>query len=361
MWVLPISQMTSISYTLSPTTKLNQEFLTNPEFGKQCSDHMFSASYRHGIWSDFQIVPYGKIEFFPSMLALHYGQSVFEGMKAFRMKDGNISVFRPLTHFNRFNRSLERMCMPPVTEAMFMDGLTALLKTDHAWIPSTPGSSLYLRPFCFASESRLKIKISDEYQFYILTSPAGKYFGKPYRLKVETYYTRTAEGGTGYAKCAGNYGSSYYPVKKANDEGFDQVLWTDARDHQYIDEAGMMNIMFVAEGKLITPALNTAILAGVTRDSILTLARDWGMVVEERRISVAELDRQLTKGTITEAFGTGTAAVVAPVATIRIGNKDHAIPPPEQNSFQNKAASTLQDIRSGATSDRHHWNYIIRQ
>jgi len=316
--------MTSISYSLTPISTLKPEFLANPEFGKQCSDHMFCASFQNGQWSNHRIVPYGKIEFFPSMLSLHYGQSVFEGMKAFRMKDGSISVFRPNTHFNRFNRSLERMCMPTVSEAMFMDGLTALLKTDHQWVPSNPGSSLYLRPFCFASESRLKIKISDEYQFIILTSPAGKYFGKPYRLKVETHFTRTAEGGTGYAKCAGNYGSSYYPVKMANEEGFDQVIWTDARDHQYIDEAGMMNIMFVAEGKLITPSLNTAILAGVTRDSILTLARDWGMEVEERRISVAELDRQLSKGTITEAFGTGTAAVVAPIATIRIGNKFHS-------------------------------------
>lgn len=351
--------MLPISYSFSEKTRIDPSFLSNPEFGKHCSDHMFCADFNNGAWSNCRILPYGKIEIFPSMLALHYGQSVFEGMKAFKMQDGNISIFRPITHLNRFNQSLERMCMPAVSEEIFMEGIKALIKTDQQWVPNTQGSSLYIRPFCFASEARLKIKISEEYQFTILTSPAGKYFSKPYRLKVETHFTRTAEGGTGYAKCAGNYGSSYYPVKIANQDGFDQVIWTDARDHQYIDEAGMMNIMFVAGGKLITPSLNTAILAGVTRDSILTLARDWGMDVEERKISVAELDQQLSKGTITEAFGTGTAAVVAPIATIRIGNKDHSVPPPDNKSFQNKAASMLQDIRTGAVPDKHGWNYVI--
>lgn len=293
------------------------------------------------------------------MLALHYGQSVFEGMKAFSMVDGRISIFRPLTHLARFNRSLERMCMPAITEELFMDGLTALIKTDKQWVPTVAGSSLYIRPFCFASESRLRIKVSEEYQFIILASPAGKYFGKPYKLKVETHFTRTAEGGTGYAKCAGNYGSSYYPVKLANEEGFDQVIWTDARDHQYIDEAGMMNLMFVAEGKLITPELNTAILAGITRDSILTLARDLGMEVQERRISVAELEAQLTRGVISEVFGTGTAAVVAPVSTIRIGNKDHHVAVPDSNSFQHQVARLLNAIRTGTAPDTHHWNFII--
>jgi branched-chain amino acid aminotransferase len=351
--------MIEIVKEMSTTSRLASIDLTNPEFGKDCSDHMFSAEYQEGRWRKFKIIPFGTIQFYPSILALHYGQSVFEGMKAFRMQDGRISVFRPDSHLTRFNRSLDRMCMPELPKELFFDALTELLKIDQAWVPSSPGTSLYIRPFCFASESRLKIKISDQYHFMILMSPAGKYFGNPYRLKVETEYTRTAEGGTGYAKCAGNYGSSFYPVKKAVEEGFDQVLWTDAKEHRYIDEAGMMNIMFMIDGKIITPALNTAILQGVTRDSVLTIARDQGIVVEERKIAVDELEIYLREGRVTEVFGTGTAAVVAPVKLIRIGGVDYEIPSPKQDSFQNKAYSVLNDIRLGLAPDTHGWNFII--
>ena len=351
--------MIEIAKKLTSASRLPSIDLTNPEFGKDCSDHMFCAAYQNGEWSNPEIVPFGDITFSPAMLALHYGQSVFEGMKAFRMHDGRISIFRPHDHLERFNRSLDRMCMPTISKELFFDALTELLKVDQDWVPSAPGTSLYLRPFCFASEARLKIKIADQYQFMILMSPAGKYFGNPYRLKVETEYTRTAEGGTGYAKCAGNYGSSFYPVKKAIEEGFDQVLWTDAKEHRYIDEAGMMNIMFMVDGKIITPSLNTAILEGITRDSVLTIARDQGIVVEERKIAVDELESYLREGRVTEAFGTGTAAVVAPVQMIRIGENDFNIPAPTEDSFHSKAYVILNDIRMGLAPDIHGWNFII--
>ncbi len=351
--------MIEIAKKLSATSRISSIDFANPEFGKDCSDHMFNAVYRNGEWTNPEIIPFGDITFSPAMLALHYGQSVFEGMKAFRMHDGRISIFRPLSNLERFNRSLDRMCMPTIPEDLFFAALIELLKVDQDWVPSAPGTSLYIRPFCFASEPRLKIKIADQYQFMILMSPAGKYFGNPYRLKVETEYTRTAEGGTGYAKCAGNYGSSFYPVKKALEEGFDQVLWTDAKEHRYIDEAGMMNIMFMVDGKLITPALNSAILEGITRDSVLTIARDKGIEVEERRIAVDELEIYLREGRVTEVFGTGTAAVVAPVKLIRIGKVDYEIPVPDENSFQNKAYSILNDIRLGLAPDTHGWNFII--
>lgn len=351
--------MIEIAKKLTSVSRLPSIDLTNPEFGKDCSDHMFCAEYDHGSWVNPEIIPYGKIEFSPSMLALHYGQSVFEGMKAFRMNDGRISISRPDRHLVRFNRSLDRMCMPQVPKELFFDALTELLKIDQDWVPSASGTSLYLRPFCFATESRLKMKISDQYHFMILMSPAGKYFGNPFRLKVETEYTRTAEGGTGYAKCAGNYGSSFYPVKKAVEEGFDQVLWTDAKEHRYIDEAGMMNIMFMVDGKIITPALNTAILEGITRDSVLTIARNQGIVVEERKISVDELEIYLREGRVSEVFGTGTAAVIAPVNLIRIGETDFDIPAPNDESFQIKTYALLNDIRTGQVPDTHGWNFII--
>ena len=351
--------MIEIAKYHSDISRISSVDLSNPEFGKECSDHMFSAYFENNSWVQPEIIPFGTIEFLPSMLTLHYGQSVFEGMKAFKMHDGRISIFRPELHYERFNRSLERMCMPLVPKELFFTALIELLTIDQAWVPSASGTSLYIRPFCFATESRLKIKISDSYRFMILMSPAGKYFGKPFRLKVETEYTRTAEGGTGYAKCSGNYGSSFYPVKHAVEQGFDQVLWTDAKEHKYIDEAGMMNIMFMLDGKLVTPALNSAILAGVTRDSVLTIAKDQGIIVEERKIAVEELRSFLESGKVSEVFGTGTAAVVAPVKLIRIGDADYEIPEPSENSFHSKAYSLLNDIRTGISPDPHGWNFII--
>lgn len=351
--------MIEIAQKRTTASRIHSVDLSNPEFGKDCTDHMFSAEYINGTWQNPSIIPFGNLELSPAMLALHYGQSVFEGMKAFRMQDGKIAVFRPEKHLARFNRSLDRMCMPEVPQDLFFDALTTLLQIDQQWVPTAPESSLYIRPFCFASESRLKIKISDRFHFLILASPSGKYFGKPFKLKVETTFTRTAEGGTGYAKCAGNYGSSFYPVKKAMEQGFDQVIWTDAAEHKYIDEAGMMNIMFLIDGKLITPVLNTAILEGVTRDSVLTIAKDMGITVEERKIAVEELEAHLKAGLVTEIFGTGTAAVIAPVALIRIGETDYTIPAPTSESFQHKAYDLLNKIRTGLAPDPHNWNYIL--
>lgn len=352
--------MTFIPVSRTNVSRIGQVDFKNLEFGLHISDHMLVAEFSNGMWQDPKIVPYGQMEFFPAMMALHYGQSVFEGMKAFRMDNGDVSVFRPGTHFERFNRSLERMCMPTVPPSMFMDGLFELIKTDQDWVSGVPGSSLYLRPFSFASEPRLKIKVAEKYNFIILTSPAGPYHSKPYRLKVETEYTRTVEGGTGFAKCAGNYGSSYYPMQLALKEGYDQVLWTDGKEHRYIDEVGMMNVMFMVNGVLTTPKLNTAILSGVTRDSVLTLANDLGVKVEERRISVAEIGEGIRSGHVTEAFGTGTAAVVAPVSTINIEGTDLHIPEPGDGSFQNRVKEKLERIRLGREPDKYSWNHIIK-
>ncbi|MBT1705511.1 branched-chain amino acid aminotransferase [Chryseosolibacter indicus] len=333
----------------------------NLEFGRHISDHMVVVDYENGQWGSPSIVPFGEMKFSPAMLSLHYGQAVFEGMKAFHTKDGSINIFRPHKHLDRFNKSLHRMCMPSVPEELWLSSLKRLIEIDKEWVPKTEGASLYIRPFMFATESRLGVKVSDTFKFVILTSPVGPYQAKPYRLKVENKYVRTAEGGTGFAKCAGNYGGAFYPTQIAREEGFDQILWTDSKEHKYIDEVGMMNVMFVLNGKLVTPQLSTAILDGITRDSILTLAKEMaGFSVEERKVSIDEIEQGFIKGTLTEAFGTGTAAVVAPISVIHINGTDYQIPSAGPTSFQLQVKQKLHNIRMGLEPDTHEWNYLVK-
>ena len=341
-------------------SRIAETDFSNLEFGKYISDHMLISDWAKGEWSEPKIMPFGELKMTPAILALHYGQAIFEGMKAFSMVDGSINIFRTQKHHERLTKSLDRMCMPEVPYDMFVQSLHAIIELDKEWVPRTDGSSLYIRPVIFASESRLGVKVSDQYKFVVLTSPVGPYYSKPFRLKVEGQYTRTAEGGTGFAKCAGNYGGAFYPTQLAKKEGFDQVLWTDHKEHKYIDEVGMMNVMFVMNGKLVTPKLNTAILDGITRDSIITIAREEGITVEERRLSIDDLEAGFKDKTLTEAFGCGTAAVVAPIAVINIRGIDHAFPPVDPNSIQQRMKKKLLAIRTGAAPDTHGWNYIIR-
>jgi branched-chain amino acid aminotransferase len=340
-------------------SRIGEVDFKNLEFGKHISDHMVLTTFDDGHWENPKIVPYGDLKMSPAMLSIHYGQAIFEGMKAFKMKNGAVNIFRPHRHHQRLNKSLDRMCMPLISEEMFIQSLHALVELDQDWIPTSEGSSLYLRPVVFASEARLGVKVADEYKFIIMTTPAGAYLNKPFKLKVENAYVRTTEGGPGFAKCAGNYGGAFYPTQLARKEGFDQVLWTDSKEHKYIDEVGMMNVMFVIEGKLVTPKLNTAILDGITRDSILTLAKDMGVQVEERRVTVQEIEEGFASGKVTEAFGAGTAAVVATIAVININGKDCEVPAPGPNSFQNKVKEKLNAIRMGDAPDLHNWNYIV--
>lgn len=349
----------AISIQRTAHSRLAETDFKNLGFGSCISDHMLIADYKNGVWQEPHIVPFGEIGMTPAILALHYGQAVFEGMKAFRMQDGRLNMFRPHRHHQRFLRSLDRMCMPAIAEDLFIHALAAIVRTDAAWVPAQEGCSLYLRPVMFATESRLGVKVSDEYKFVVLTSPVGPYFTKPIRVKVEQHYVRAAEGGTGYAKCAGNYGGAFYPAALARKEGFDQVLWTDARNHEYIDESGAMNIMFVIGGKIVTPALTSAILDGVTRDSILTLAADMGIPAEQRKVSVRELQEAFQHQTLTEAFGVGTAAVVSSITGIHIHGKDYTLRPPEPTSFQLRVKEMLSQIRTGQQPDRHGWNYLI--
>jgi len=327
-------------------------------FGKVPTEHMFIAEYRNGTWSNSRIVPFENLSLSPFTLALHYGQSVFEGMKAFAHEDGQISVFRLDKHYDRFNKSLHRMCMPSVPKDLFTEAIDQLIALDADWVPHDTDGSLYMRPFMIASEDRIGVKVSDEYLFMIVCSPAYQYYAKPLKVKVETSYVRAAEGGTGAAKCSGNYGASFYPTTLAREAGYDQVLWTDSRHHEFIEESGTMNVMFVIDGKLITPALSGTILDGVTRDSLLTLIREKGIAIEERSISYHEITKAMEAGKRVEAFGAGTAAVIAPIETIAIGNKQYGCYIGD-DALMYTLAKELQDIRKGVVPDTHGWNHII--
>lgn len=330
------------------------------EFGKYTSDHMLICDYANGEWQIPQIVPFANLSISPTALALHYGQTVFEGMKAFKTKDGRINIFRIERHYERFVRSLERMCMAVVPKEIFIDGLIQLVTLDKAWIPSQHGSALYLRPFMFATEARFGIKISSEYRFLIFTGPVPAFYAKPLKVKVETHYIRAARGGTGTAKCGGNYGGAYLPTKMAMDKGYDQVLWTDSQQNKYIEESGMMNAMFVIDGTLVTPPLSDSILDGITRDCLLLLANDLGYKTEERRVSIDELKTSFQNKTITEAFGVGTAAIVAPISVINISGYDYHLPAYNDENIMFRIKNKLDNIRYGLEEDIYDWNFIIK-
>lgn len=340
----------------STASRMAETDFDNLTFGRYMSDHMFLADYEDGEWKDLRILPYGPLALNPANATLHYGQSVFEGMKAHKNDNGDILVFRPDANQARLNESAKRMCIPEVPEEIFMEGLKRLLELDRDWIPDKPGSSLYIRPFIFATDDFLGIRPSAKYRFMIFTCPVGNYYAKPVSVKVEPYYSRVVEGGTGFAKAAGNYAASLYPALLAQEEGYDQLLWTDGKTHQFIEESGTMNVMFIINGKLITaPTTTGTILKGITRDSVLTLARDMGAEVEERFLSVTELKEALENGTLTEAFGTGTAATIAHIALISVDGKDYNLPKIEEDAFSNRILDVLTNLKYGKEEDRFGW------
>jgi branched-chain amino acid aminotransferase len=329
------------------------------EFGKHISDHMLICDYHDTEWHDAQIVPFANLSLSPATLAFHYGQTVFEGMKAFLMDDGHINIFRMDKHYNRFVKSLERMCMAVPPNEIFAEGLKKLVSLDREWVPRQTDCALYLRPFVIATESAFGVKVSSEYRFIIFTSPVPSVYAKPIKLKVETEYIRAAKGGTGFAKCGGNYGGAFYPTQLAKQQGYDQVLWTDAAQNKFIEESGMMNVMFVIADTIVTPPLSDTILDGVTRDSLVQLAADTGIKIEERPVSIDELKKSFLNDTITEAFGVGTAAVVAPVKTINIDDTDYHLPEYSHENLSFKLKRKLERIRTGKEDDVHNWNFIV--
>ncbi len=354
-----IAEQTAIKITHVKESRINQLDPQNIVFGSLFTDHMLIADCVNGIWQTPEIIPFGEIGFNPALASLHYGQSIFEGMKAFKDDEGGVRMFRPLENFKRFNISAERMCMAQVPEDIFIGGLEELLRLDAAWVPQGEDNSLYLRPFMFASDVYLGVRPSLNYRFMIIMSPAGKYYSGAPKVKVETEFIRAAEGGVGYAKCAGNYAASLYPAKLAQQQGYTQLLWTDAKEHKYFEESGTMNAFFVKDGKLITPATSSTILKGITRDTLIQIAGSLGIVVEERKVSVVEIIEGIKDGSVTEAFGAGTAVVVSPFSAIGFEGTDYQLPEITTDSISSKLKNALNDIRTGKVEDSFGWVWKV--
>jgi len=346
----------SIKINKNTQSRINLCDFNNIEFGKIFSDHMFRVDYEDGAWKAGEILPYGNINFSPALSSLHYGQAIFEGMKAFKDEAGNPQLFRPIANFERFNLSAERMGMPTIPEDLFMTGLSELVKMDQDWIPTKIGSALYLRPFMFATDDFVGVRPSNNYSFMIFCCPVNSYYPKPIKVKVEEKYTRAFDGMAGFAKAAGNYGISMRPTLEAKKEGFDQIIWTDGREHKYVEESGTTNLFFVLDDyTVLTPALDGNILKGVTRDSCIKLLRDANYKVEERHISIEEIATAARAGKLFDAFGTGTAALIAKIETISYKGENLELPPAESRKVSNWLYNTLGEIQTSKIEDKFGW------
>ncbi len=340
-------------------SNLSKVDFNNIPFGQTYSDHMFVADYKDGQWQNLQIRPLSHLSFHPGLMALHYGQSFFEGMKASKTNAGVPMLMRPEMHAQRMNHSAERLCMPAIPEALFVQALEKLVALDKNWIPQTPGAALYLRPFMFATDETLGVRPSNTYKFIILTGPVGPYYAKPVKLWVEQKYVRAVAGGTGEAKAAGNYAGSLYPMKLAAERGYDQIIWTDAFEHKYLHEAGTMNLFFVMDGKVITPSTDGEILKGITRDCFLKILKAKGIPHEVRPIHIDELVQSYKNGKLEAAFGAGTAAVVSPVCEITYGDFKMTVPEMKPNSIPALLKAEIEGLRNGTIPDTYGWMHPI--
>jgi branched-chain amino acid aminotransferase len=347
---------TEIAITKTSNSRLATIDWNHLPFGRIFTDHMLSMDYIGGAWQQAQIIPFGPLSLNPGNATLHYGQSIFEGMKAVRAKDGRITLFRPEMNAKRFNESCVRMCMPTIDESLFVDLIKQHVAHEQEWIPNTNNASLYIRPFIFATDDFLGVRPSESYKFMILTCPVGAYYSEPVSVKIEEHYTRAAEGGVGRAKTAGNYAASLYPTKLANDVGFHQLIWTDSKEHKYLEESGTMNLVLVIDGVIVTPSEDSdTILRSVVKRSVVELAKHWGMPVEERRISVEEVVQAIREGRLTDAFGAGTAATIAPIAQIGYRGEVFDLPPVADRTVSNKIKAYLDGIKTGECVDELNW------
>lgn len=351
-----LNETLSLKITKVENSRINEVDWENLPFGKVFSDHMLIMEYKDGAWQQPEIKPFESFSLHPATSAIHYGQSIFEGMKANKTVNGDILIFRPEMNESRFEESCVRMCMPVLPEGMFTELIRRTVELDSNWIPNKEGYSLYIRPFMFATDDFIGIKPSDTYKFVIFTCPVGAYYSQPVNVKIEEYYTRAAEGGVGRAKTAGNYAASLYPAKLAQEQGFHQLVWTDAKEHKYIEESGTMNIVFEMDGKLITPSEDSdTILRGVTKRSVVEIAKSWGVEVEERKITVEEIVEGLRNGKVTDAFGAGTAATIAHIAKIGFRDEIFELPSVENREISNKIKDYLNDLKTGRIADEFNW------
>ena len=344
-----------INVTKAERSKLNDLNLENLPFGKYFTDHMLEADYENGEWKNVEIKPYQPLLLEPSLSALHYGQAIFEGIKAYKNENGDTYIFRPWDNFRRFNKSAERMNMPEIPEEIFIEGMRQLIELDKNWVPAKKDHSLYIRPVMFATDTTLGVKPSDTYKFLIILSPTGPYFSVPMKISVEEKYTRAAPGGVGFSKNAGNYGGSMLAATEAKKHGYDQVLWTDAFEHKWLQEVGMMNVFFIINNLVVTPSLEEGtILAGVTRDSAIAILKDMGYMVDERKISIDELMEAYEKGLLQEVFGTGTAATIAMIKELKYRD---TIMHFDTTRFKvsHVLKETMNKIKEGNSEDLYGW------
>jgi branched-chain amino acid aminotransferase len=364
---MTIAQKLSFDVQLSDharTAAEREQVLANPGFGQTFTDHMISIDYTEGRgWHDARLTPYGPLSLDPATAVFHYAQELFEGLKAYRQTSGSIVTFRPYANAARFNRSALRMAMPELPEETFVESLEILVETDKAWVPTTEGHSLYLRPFMIATQAGLGVNYpSKSYKYLVIASPAASYFTggiKPVSVWLSTEYTRAAPGGTGFAKCGGNYAAAFVAQRQAVEHGCDQVVWLDAHEHRYVEEMGGMNLFFVIGNKLVTPALTGTLLPGITRDSILTLAKDMGLETEERLISTDEWQAGCESGELTEVFACGTAAVVTPVGSVKGNDRAWTVRDGEPGPVTMRVREELVGIQYGSRADQHGWVHKI--
>ncbi|MEX0773563.1 MAG: branched-chain amino acid aminotransferase [Balneolales bacterium] len=343
-------------------SKLPDTDFSQLKFGETFSDHQLEMFYQNGRWEQPEIKPYGKIEVMPSMNVLHYGQGVFEGMKAFRYKENDVNIFRLEKHCERFATSSRRMNIPEIDPGVFIESVKALVDLDRGWVPGEKYKSLYIRPFIMGTDESLGVKTCSNYRFMIITSPVGNYYSegiKPVSLTTMPEYVRAVSGGAGFAKVPGNYAATLYPGSTAQKKGFTQVMWLDAIEHKYVEEVGTMNMFFLINDTLITPPLGKSILAGVTRRSVIELAEEWDIYLEERRISIDELIDASKSGELKEAFGTGTAAVISPVGLIHHKGTDIELDRKKMGPVAQKFYDEITGIQHGDIEDTHGWCNII--
>ena len=348
-----------MNITLSKNSRIFNVDFSNLQFGQIFSDHMFVCDYVNGEWSNERILPYSDIKVSPSSRVFHYGQAIFEGMKAYKDNNDGIWLFRPDENFKRFNISSKRLAIPEIPKNIFFEGLNELLKIDREWIKKGEGNSLYVRPFIFASEPSINASEANEYKFMIICTPAKSYYeNQEIWVKIEEKYSRAASGGVGYAKAAGNYAAQFYPTQIARDEGFQQIIWTDSNNHNRVEEAGTMNLFFKINDTLITSPTSDSILDGITRKSVIDLAKSMSINVEERDITVDELLLAHNSGSLKEIFGTGTAVSVLPINGFGFrGKRFSIISDNEKTSSQLK--NKLNNIQYAKTKDFSHWQYKI--
>jgi len=341
------------------TTKINNVDFDNLKFGHVFSDHMLECDFKNGKWQAPKVVPYQAISLDPSAKIFHYGQSVFEGMKAYKDANDKVWLFRPLENFKRLNISSKRLSIPELPENYFMDGLKALLEVDKDWIPTNDGSSLYIRPFVFASGNGFHASPADAYKFIICTAPSGAYFAGDVNVLIEEKYSRSANGGVGFAKAGGNYAGQFYPTQLAIEKGYQQVIWTDDNTHEYIEEAGAMNIFVRINDTLITGPTSDRILDGITRKSIIELAKSEGIAVEVRKITVSEVVEAAKDGSLKEMFGAGTAAVISPISGFGYRDTDYKLPKLD-DTYANYLKKRITDIQTNKSDDPFGWRYEVK-